>query len=165
MNPPYMYGPFAEGFTVPSPNYAALSTNLYIYRLLTPSGIFPSSPGHADVRDVAKAHVLALKAPSLTEVGRKRILFASPHGFNFKATVDLIAEKRPQLKDRLTKAKVPDHPYDKTPVDFSRIEEVIGMKKGDFADFENTILDTVDSLLKLERDWVAKGYTVELPSA
>ena len=39
--PPILFGPFAPGFSVPTPDYSALSTSLHIYRLLTPEGIFP----------------------------------------------------------------------------------------------------------------------------
>ncbi|RDB17383.1 hypothetical protein Hypma_001851 [Hypsizygus marmoreus] len=98
VNPPYLYGPFTPGFTLPTPNYYTLFINLYIYRFLTRAGKFPF-PGHADVRHAAKAHVLALTSPLSSAVGRKHILFASPHGFDFEAIVDLVAEKRPELRN------------------------------------------------------------------
>ncbi|KAG6847100.1 hypothetical protein H0H93_010088, partial [Arthromyces matolae] len=89
INPPYIYGPFAETHidTLPAGHYDSLSTDLIIYRLLTPEGDFPLSFPQIDVRDIAHAHVLALTSPpTLTSsVGRKRILIASPHGFDPKA--------------------------------------------------------------------------------
>lgn len=163
LNPPYLYGPLAETFTLPTPNYHALSTDLYIYRLLDPAGQFMDSPAHADVRDIAKAHVLALNAPLTSEVGRKRILIASPHGFDMAATLALIAESRPQLMERLTKGTPPSFGYDRTPIDFKRVEEVLGMTKDDFQVFEDTILDTVDSLLEVEKQWAAQGHEVSIP--
>lgn len=165
VNPPFLYGPFAEGFTLPTPNYYALSTNLYIYRLLTPAGTFPTSPAHADVRDVATAHVLALTSPPASSVSRKRILFASPYGFNFKAVVDLIREKRPELKDRLIKASAPEFPVDKLPIDFGRIEQVLGFGKDDFSAVEDTMLSAVDGLLTIERQWASQGHEVSIPAA
>lgn len=44
-------------------SYYALSTALYVYRLLDPKGNFPHFLGYQDVRDVAAAHVLALTSP------------------------------------------------------------------------------------------------------
>ncbi|KAG5637664.1 hypothetical protein H0H81_003685 [Sphagnurus paluster] len=163
LNPPYLYGPLAETFTLPTPNYHALSTDLYIYRLLDPAGQFMDSPAHADVRDIAKAHVLALNAPLTSEVGRKRILITSPHGFDMAGTLALIAESRPQLMERLTKGTPPSFGYDRTPIDFKRVEEVLGMTKDDFQVFEDTILDTVDSLLEVEKQWAAQGHEVSIP--
>ncbi|KAF8055425.1 hypothetical protein FPV67DRAFT_830766 [Lyophyllum atratum] len=75
INPPFLYGPFAQNFTQPNPNYYALSTNLYIYRFLKPSSNFPMFLAYADIRDVAEAHVRALTSPPSSSVGRKRIIF------------------------------------------------------------------------------------------
>lgn len=168
VNPPFLYGPLAAGFNPPpTPGYSALSTDLFIYRLLSPTGVFPASPHHADVRDVAKAHVLALNSPPTSSVNRKRILFASPHGFDYNATVALIAEKRPELKDRLIKATAPTlaSDRDRAPIDFERVQQVLGIRKGDFTAIEDTILDTVDSLLAVEKLWVAAGAKIAIPNA
>jgi nucleoside-diphosphate-sugar epimerase len=43
--PPAFYGPFAPGFSIPTPDYAAMSTTKFIYKLLTPAGTFPVFPG------------------------------------------------------------------------------------------------------------------------
>ncbi|KAG6885538.1 hypothetical protein C0993_000323 [Termitomyces sp. T159_Od127] len=163
LNPPYLYGPLAETLTVPVGNYDALSTDLYIYRFLSPDGGFMSSAGHADVRDIAHAHVLALTSPPTSSVGRKRILIASPHGFDPKAILDLIAESRPELKERLTKRTPPSYSQDRTPIDFKRVEEVLGMSKDDFHAVEDTTLDTIDSLLAFEKKWVAQGHEINIP--
>ncbi|KAG6847781.1 hypothetical protein H0H93_006042, partial [Arthromyces matolae] len=50
LNPPFLYGPLAETHihTLPAGRYDALSTDIQIYRLLTPDGAFPRSAGHAD---------------------------------------------------------------------------------------------------------------------
>jgi nucleoside-diphosphate-sugar epimerase len=165
VNPPVFYGPVAEGFTLPTPNYGALSTALYIYRLLTPSGQYPWFAAYADVRDIAKAHILALTSPPTSVVGHKRILFASPHGIDFKAVIENIADKRPELKGRLIEGAVPEYSVDRLPVDFTRIEEVLGLKKQEYIGLERTILDTVDSLLEIEKVWVSKGYAIEIPRA
>ena len=37
------------------------------------------------------------------------------------------------------------------------------MKKEDFIKWDDTILETVDALIGVERDWEKKGYKVEIP--
>lgn len=165
MNPPFLYGPFAPGFSIPEPKYGALSTNLYILRLLDPNGSFPISSSYIDVRDVARAHVAALRAPSESSVGRKRILLASPHENKFENVVQLISEKRPELKARLVTQTPPQYPLYKLPLDFKRVEDVIGISLDSYVSWENTFLDTVDSLLEVEKSWEAQGYALGIPKA
>jgi nucleoside-diphosphate-sugar epimerase len=162
VSPPFLYGAFAPSFFASAPSYSAVSTNAIIYRLLSPTGVFPRIPGHADIRDAARAHVLALTAPPTSSVGRKRILIANPYGSDFKGSIALIAAKRPELKDRLVDVdKAPSYPFTKLPIDFGRVEEVLGMKKDDFIKWDDTVLDTVDALIGVEKDWETKGFTVE----
>ncbi|KAG5638425.1 hypothetical protein H0H81_012756 [Sphagnurus paluster] len=163
INPPFLYGPFAEGFTMPSPDYYALSTNLYIYRFLKSSSSFPVFPGYVDVRDVAKAHVLALTGPPSFSVGPKRVVISSPHGCVFKEIINLIREKRPTLEQRINKDTPPTFSIDRLAVDFARIEEVLGFKKEEFRSIEDTILDTVDSLLAFEKHWLGQGIKIDIP--
>lgn len=163
MNPPLIYGPFAPGFSVAPGNYYALSTVLYVYRLLNPKGNFPHFPGYQDVRDVAAAHVLALTSPPTTEVGRKRIILSSPYDLNYTWLINLIAEKRPVLKDRLTRVPAPVFPSDKNDIDFKRIEDVLGFRKEDYKGVEETVLEMVDNLIEVEKEWIAKGVRIDIP--
>ncbi|KAG9219963.1 hypothetical protein CCMSSC00406_0006876 [Pleurotus cornucopiae] len=153
INPPFLYGPFAPTQKFPTFDPSALSTVRLIYQIITPDGPYPPNADHTDVRDAAKAHVLALKAPPSSLVGRKRIFIASPHGLNFATITHFIAEKRPALKDRLTQTTPPTMMRDRAPVDFARIEQVLGLKKTDFHDVEGTILETIDQLVGLEAVW------------
>ncbi|KAF7971605.1 hypothetical protein HWV62_20696 [Athelia sp. TMB] len=163
--PPFLYGPFAEGFSLPTPYFEALSTSFYIYRLLTPAGAFPAFAAYIDVRDLARAHVAALTAPPEATVGRKRIVIASPHAADFKAALETIAQERPELKDRLVDvAKMPQYPFLSLPVDLKRAEDVLGVKIDSYMSWKDTILSTVDSLMALENGWKAKGLTVEIPA-
>jgi hypothetical protein len=43
------------------------------------------------------------------------------------------------------------------------VQEVIGFKEDEFKKWEETLLDTVDALVELEKEWKAKGYEVEIP--
>ncbi|KAJ7578262.1 hypothetical protein C8J56DRAFT_835946 [Mycena floridula] len=162
LNPTWIYGPFARGFKVPTPNYTAISTNLYIYRLLTSTGQLPPGPNHVDVRDTAKAHVLALK--SSRDVGKKRLIISSLYGFNYARFLEIVREKRPELAQRLTKAPLPEKEAEGIPFDVHRLEEVLGFTRSDFTSFEDTVLDTVDDILALEQEWIAKGFKIEVPA-
>ncbi|KAF9078039.1 hypothetical protein BDP27DRAFT_1356763 [Rhodocollybia butyracea] len=163
LNPHIFYGPFAEGFSLPTPDYYALSTNLYYYRLTVPNGVYPMSSFYIDVRDIAKAHILALNAPSASIVGRKRIIIASPHEVDYNEVIDLIKTKRPELADRLIKTPPPVYSGKKLPYNSKRVEEVLGMKESDFASLESTILETIDSVLAFEKQWMDAGFKIDIP--
>ncbi|KAF5366892.1 hypothetical protein D9757_011386 [Collybiopsis confluens] len=163
LNPPYLYGPFAENFKLPKPDYGAFSTNALIYQLLSPQGKFPDYPLYIDVRDVAKAHILALSSLPTSSAGRKRLILSSPHEVDFTEIIELIKRKRPELEGRLTKTVPPQFPFKRLPFDIKRVETVIGLKEADYSGLEDTLLATIDGLIKFENEWKAKGYEVEVP--
>ncbi|KAJ3876431.1 hypothetical protein F5051DRAFT_411508 [Lentinula edodes] len=163
INPPLLYGPLAEGFSLPNPDYSALSTNLIIYKFLAPEGTFPAYPLYLDVRDAAKAHLLALDSAPTSQVGRKRIIISSPHEVVFADIISTINAKRPELKDRLIKTPPREFPYKRLDVDLKRLEEVLKMRVEDFTPLDDTFLDTIDSLLTLEKQWTAAGFDVKIP--
>ncbi|KAJ7183861.1 hypothetical protein C8R46DRAFT_1173029 [Mycena filopes] len=163
VNPTYLFGPFTPHVSIPKPSFPALSTNVLIYNYLFPSGVFPPQSLHVDVRDVAAAHVAALRAPPTASVGRKRLLISSPHGQPFADTVAFIATQRPALKERLITIAPAAQPIDKLPLDFARLESVLGMKVSDFHTLEETILDTVDALVRVEDGWKKAGFEIQTP--
>jgi nucleoside-diphosphate-sugar epimerase len=183
VNPPFFYGPFTAHFPLPTPDFGALSTDVLFYNLLFPDGVFPGKTRYIDVRDVAQAHVRALNSRPTAEVGRKRIILSSPFGWPFQQTVDFLAEQRPALKGRLITATPQVQPFDVLPMDFGRVEEVLGMKVSDFHTVEQvgvnmfepdfllwlttsqTTLDTVDALLQVEELWRSAGYPIKTPPA
>lgn len=167
MNPPYLFGPFPPGFQIPKPDYGALSTNLHIYHMLTKKGrAFPETvPGSADIRDVARMHVEALSSPLESSIGRKRLPIGSPYDCNYKEAVQFVADAHPELKDRLVDANTAHQfPIDKLPVDLKRVEDVTGVKVDSYRTWKETVLDTIDSLLVLEKGWISEGYKVEIPA-
>ncbi len=106
-------------------------------------------PLTVDVRDVAKAHVLALTAPPTSQVGRKRLLVAG-EGFLWKDAVDHLRAVRPELRERLpdpSEAKK----LEASTMDVSRTREVLGLDK--YMDWRKTVEDSVDSFLSIERSW------------
>jgi nucleoside-diphosphate-sugar epimerase len=150
--PTMMFGPLTEPFyQIPVPDFDALITNIFMYSLIVPHGKFCFHNFIADVRDVARAHVMALKAPPTALVGRKRLLISSPHGVNWKQVVDYLAQQKPELKDRLITAMPPTATDpDRLPIDFQRIEAVIGMKTESSAqcDGNHTLVKFSDSAYK-----------------
>ncbi|KAF8647119.1 hypothetical protein AX16_006951 [Volvariella volvacea WC 439] len=164
VGPSFVYGPFTPYFLLPdAPDYDAISTNLIVYNWLKPGGSFLKSPMYVDVRDVARAHVAALDAPPTSEAGRKRILFSSPLNFTYEDVLNLIKDKRPELKDRIIAKAAPTFPFKRAPINYSRIEQLTGMKEDDFHTFEETILDTIDALVALEGKWKAQGHAINIP--
>ncbi|OJT14017.1 hypothetical protein TRAPUB_9427 [Trametes pubescens] len=159
LNPPFFIGPFAPNYRFTDALIREMSTNGLLYQLLNPAGtFFAPLLLLIDVRDVARATVHALTTPPAEK--RKRLLFV-PHSVSWKQAAELIAEARPQLKERLSKAaqeegKYP-HPAPPTPVDNSKAIGVL--KLGQLNDWKTTILAGVDSLLKVEADFAKEGKT------
>ncbi|KAK7053200.1 hypothetical protein VNI00_003819 [Paramarasmius palmivorus] len=160
---PIVYGPWPSEFYMPDPNFG--SSTIIMWHLLKPDGKFGQVmvPLYVDVRDLAKAHVLATthSAPTST-VGRKRLVLVSPHAADWTKAVNVIKERRPELADRVIKRNPPKFPP-LFPVDFARVEEVLGMKLSDFRTFEETIIDSVDNCVRLEKEWVGNGKEVNIP--
>jgi len=132
--PPWIFGPYAPEFYPLSPQNH--SSNKYLYGLVNPEGRIAGNAPYVDVRDLAKAHVNALKSPPTSKVGRKRVVIASPQQIDGKKALEILAEKRPQLKPRLIKRQLPENTPEKYGCDFGRIEEVLGLKETDFLPYE-----------------------------
>lgn len=111
-------------------------------------------PVCVDVRDCARAHILALHAPLSTEpgVGYKRILIQGP-GFTWRDATEHLTISHPELashgrlkslgnSERLKDIKLISY-------DNSRLESVLGWKE--FIPWEKTVDDAVDSILAAER--------------
>jgi nucleoside-diphosphate-sugar epimerase len=163
VNPSFLYGPLADAFPIPqTPGESRLSTNTHLFSLIYPDGSFPSISGYVDVRDVAKAHVLALKGHNPDPKRRKRFPLSSPHALNWDDVIAILAEKRPEIKHRLLSGPAPVYGKGQKVgfTDLKRIEEVTGLKSSEYHTLESTVLDTIDSLLELEKIWVANGHAI-----
>ncbi|KAJ4481088.1 hypothetical protein J3R30DRAFT_3681914 [Lentinula aciculospora] len=165
INPPYLYGSATKEFTsyLTAPSLTLISTLINVYKLLNPKGAYPDQPLYCDVRDVAKAHIGALSSPPPSIAGRKRIHISSPHDTVFADIIKAVNEKRPELKDRLTKTTPPEFPFKKLNYDSKRVEEVCGLKPEDFVPVNDTFIESIDTLVGLEKQWKAAGYEVQAP--
>jgi nucleoside-diphosphate-sugar epimerase len=162
--PCYILGPLpSKSVPFPKPNFDTLSTALIIYNLLFPTGVYLPEATYVDFRDVARAHVGALNSKP-DKNARKRILISSPYGLGNKQILDIIKKEHPELERRFITDPVLEFSSE-IDRDFERIEEVTGLRKGDFYTLEQTISDSVNDLLRLENEWKKNGYTVtEVPS-
>ncbi|OSD04728.1 NAD-P-binding protein [Trametes coccinea BRFM310] len=158
INPPFVYGRPVEGLATGT-GIMSLGTNALIYQLIAgePGRPLPPQlpPFFCHVRDVARAHVLALKLPKLpdsADVQDKRFIVAGRGAILWPDAVKLLLEKRPQLKDRLpTLENAPPLPGPLAKVDTTRAAEVLGMKE--YVGLEETLLETIDALLQVEKYW------------
>jgi hypothetical protein len=165
--PPWIFGPLAPGFEhiVPEPDFAALSTDGFIYQLLRADNVnYAYSPGVLDVRDVARIHIAGLNP--LTRDHPKRVPIVSPYSADFRDAIQYISDERPELRDRLADpSKAPVFPSYKLDVDLKPVEKAYGISLGSYKTWKETILDATDSFLHLEKQWTSKGFKVEVPTA
>ena len=159
VHPSYVYGPLGSGQVYSTPGSG---TNHFIYDLLAgppgrplsgydPAGFGP--PMSVDVRDVARAHVLALRVPPSADAAPKRFIVSSSR-FTWKEAVELIAQARPELKGRLP--IVTGNEPEVAPfaiLDMSATETVLGLKN--CVKWQDTVLDTIDDLLRVEKELAA----------
>ncbi|THH28933.1 hypothetical protein EUX98_g5257 [Antrodiella citrinella] len=161
VNPPFFFGPFAPGHRSPFEgntfNAQSISTTDMLWGLIKPSGAHPLAPCLVDVRDVARALVAALKAPPTSEVGRKRILL-SGEWRQLAEIAELVATKRPELASRIPASQKTELPVKVKPmVDNTRLKEILGLE---VTPWETTVLDTIDALVNLEKEWKARGVDI-----
>jgi nucleoside-diphosphate-sugar epimerase len=157
IHPSYVYGPLGRGQVYNAPSSG---TNQFIYALIDGapdrpvSGYDPavrSPPLNVDVRDVARAHVLALKVPPSDKVKR---FVVSSSTFTWVEAVELLAQARPGLKGRLPKITDDTPPVQPcATLDTSTTESVLGLK--DYIKWQDTVLDTVDDLVRVEKELAA----------
>jgi nucleoside-diphosphate-sugar epimerase len=131
--------------------YNAPSTgpNWFIYALINDhpvSGYDPAvrtTPLSVDVRDVSRAHVLALEVPPSDQV--KRFIIPSSM-YTWVEAVKFLAQARPELKGRLPIITGNEPPMKLfATLDTSATESVLGLK--DYIKWQDMTLDTVDDLL------------------
>lgn len=154
LNPPFFIGPLAPGFRVPPGDKQALSTDEFIYNLLSPQNkVDTPASGFVDVRDVAIGLVKGQKTQ-----GRHRIIFGG-QWFTYEEAIDYIAEIHPELKHRLATANPTIHK--KSRLDISKAELVLNLKP---RPWKESVHDAVEDLLKLEKSWIAQGTEVKSAS-
>ncbi|KAJ6573858.1 hypothetical protein DFH09DRAFT_1276923 [Mycena vulgaris] len=136
--------------TVSSPDRLNTSSQA-IYQLISGKmkTIAPRAEGlplFVDVRDVAAAHILALKNDAV--IG-KRVLLSGGEFLYYK----MIAKQRPELVSRLPSLEGIVNPENEpiAKVDTSIAKNVLGIS---FIPYEKSLFDTIDALLAMEKaEW------------
>jgi len=150
--PTFFIGPFAPEQIIKPGETTAISTAVCTYNFINPDVSLPTaSPGYIDVRDVAVALVAA------TRVKGQHRLPLSGEFFDHTEAFPYIASVRPELKDRLAKATSTGQT--KPLIDATPVLEVLGMPG--LTPWKQTVLDAVDAIVQLEKEWVTAGVNVE----
>jgi len=158
IHPSYVFGPLGTGQVYNAP---ATGSNKNVYEFIAGAlgrpvgGYDPAAripPLNVDVRDVARAHVLALKVPPSADEPKRFIVSSSR--FTWKEAIPLIAQARPELEGRLPviTGKEPAVPPFAI-LDTSATEKILGLKN--YVKWEDTVLDTIDDLLRAEKELAA----------
>lgn len=152
VHPPFIFGPSGRG-QVLSSSAPVTGTNSHVYALLNgPAGRpVPATAVVAefiDVRDAARAHVLALSAP-LTP-GKAKKALTSGGAFTWVQAVRHLREKKPELRARLPALEGVDLPAEGTHAryDVGSAERVLGLKE--YVPFEKTVEAVVEEALQRE---------------
>ncbi|KAF8996050.1 hypothetical protein BDQ17DRAFT_1250184, partial [Cyathus striatus] len=143
--PGFVYGPFVSYFPFPS-SQDGLGTNSFPYALIN-GKIPPNSPYLVDVRDVAKAHVLALDLPR-TAPGEKRFL-VNWGIYPWKQAAEYLAHTHPGINvpDQIT---FPEDLANLSPLNTAKSREVL---KLEYTLPEKTLDDFVESIREVEKSW------------
>ena len=152
--PPVIYGSWVPNYPRPA-NRESISTVDFAYELITGGqeglNTYPSVPfsNIINVKDVAKAHVLALDAPARKDGKPKRLPISIPGLVTSKMTAELLRKERPELAGRLPPVDLAPPQQTVAPVDTSFAAEVLGLKE--YIPWETTLLETIDNLVQWEK--------------
>ncbi|KAG6853183.1 hypothetical protein C0991_006293 [Blastosporella zonata] len=144
--PGFVFGPYAEHY--PLPTAAQLGTNGWIYSIVaggTPAFI---PPFIVDVRDIAKAHLLALNVPR-KPIGEKRYI-ANGGNLTWPQAVAHLNKVRPDIKTAPIE-KFGDLPGPASTLDTTHTEEDLNF--GEWIKPEDTIVAAADAIVALQKTW------------
>jgi nucleoside-diphosphate-sugar epimerase len=145
--PGFIFGPYAE--TYPRPiTKDTIGTNGLIYGIMKGPTSQPP-PYVADVRDVAKAHVLALDLPRNPGALERRYI-VNGGNLTWQEAIDHLKVTHPELKTP-SSSEYPGMPGPVSVLDTSNT--ITDLKFGKFIDTKQTVDDTVVALQEVEKSW------------
>ncbi|THU99566.1 NAD(P)-binding protein [Dendrothele bispora CBS 962.96] len=163
--PDWIFGPLIpppySHHLIPEPSPSALSTTGYIYALINPRNKhWTPSPGFIDVRDVARAHLLALS--SQYKYPQQRMLLKAPEPTSYKKAIEILEARFPEIRERLAnKDKAPGDEWAK---EDKALEWSMKTKNSTWPEvwrnWTECVEDTIESLLDMEKFWKGKGLEV-----
>lgn len=151
INPPMVYGPLYDASVFKSPQELN-QTNFNLYNDFLDPKLTSESPVppeglhlYVDVRDVARAHLLAAMKPA---AGGNRFL-VSPGGISHQRIVNIFREKLPKLQGRIPKGEpektaLPEGIFG---VDSSQTRKILRL---DYTKEENTFADIAAQFVEIE---------------
>jgi len=151
--PPVIYGGLVPNWPRPA-EASGLSTIEFGYQLIKggPEGpnTYPDVPisNAVNVKDVAKAHILALDIAPLKD-GRKKRFLISNGQFTWAEAIELVKKERPELISRLPKDDAKVTVQNLSGMDTSFAAEVLGLKK--YIPWQDTFLETLDTSVAWEK--------------
>ncbi|KAF5364988.1 hypothetical protein D9758_008191 [Tetrapyrgos nigripes] len=146
--PPAIFGPVVPNF--PLTSRSNLSTNDYVYQLvLNGPDAYPAIPvgDLVDVRDMARAHVVALTTKPIP--GKDKRFIVSGGKYNWKELADLVRRERPELAHKLPREDLERPVQTTAPIDLTFTEKELGFSE--YYPWEETVLAALDSGLMLEK--------------
>ncbi|KDR81187.1 hypothetical protein GALMADRAFT_1123520 [Galerina marginata CBS 339.88] len=147
--PGYVLGPYARTFPFPTA-VPAFGTNEDVYQLISKGPIAFAPNWFVDVRDVAKAHIVALEATNLPADKKRFIINAGTR--TWKQIAEHLKSVKPEVKDRIISLdEATPLPGPSSDLDSTRARELLGV--ADYIPLEKTLDDTVNDLLMLEKAW------------
>lgn len=108
---------------------------------------FQPPPWFVDVRDIAKAHALALELPPAA-LEQKRFLINAGI-YTWKEAAAHLNVVRPGIKT-LPIEELPGLPATPTALDVSRSVNILGME---YIKPEKTVIDAADSIIEVQKSW------------
>ena len=147
INPVYVFGP--QNYVEPGKKILNTSSEVInsLVHLKKDDPLPEFAGGHIDVRDVAKAHILAFQKDELIE--QRLMLHAGL--FTTQTLLDIINEQFPELKGKIPAGKPgtgnPDDAL--TPVDNSKTKKLLGFE---FIDLKKDLYDTISQILEAEKN-------------
>jgi len=143
--PPWIIGPTVDGH-IKSLKHLNVSTEV-VWRLINGSTkeVPPTDfAGFADVRDVARAHLLAFEKE---EANGKRFLVGTH--FDYQTACDILREKIPELRATVPEGKKGYGEIEPVyEVDGSRATEVLGLE---YTPLEKSLVDTAEELMEADK--------------
>ena len=144
VHPSFIFGPWAD--TYPRPiTKETLGVNGLLYSIITGS-VLPIFPCFVDVRDVAKAHLLAMDLPPSPGVLNRRYI-TNCREISWKEAVEHMQKTHSELK------MPPPSQYSDSLLRVDTSDTIRDLKFGKFREPEQVLDDAVVALQEVEKTW------------
>jgi len=149
--PPSVFGRWPDGYAMPA-DPSGLVSNGCIFLNIAGPNTYCTWPllNWANVKDVARVHIAALKAPPLKDGTNKRFIVQAGMT-TWPKVVEILKKERPELIPRLPGPEVAAPACGVAPYDTKLTEKVLGIKPESYLPLELTVVETMDQVLAWEK--------------